>query len=212
MNVYLVRHGESEANVDQKVYDIKPNIHIELTEKGVQQAKELGQNLLSVLGKNTTKKVYHRKGIKYDNIPTISIVSSSYRRAIQTTEQLSLALEAKYAVNPLIIERLYGEATGYTMEEYLQSDPYQAELYKDMGELLYNPPQGESKFDVIQRGIFFKSWIERQNTVNLIVVAHKEFLTIFHNDVINQAYVDEWANCCCRKYVCTDKGSWIFKT
>lgn len=45
--IYLIRHGQSEANVDKSVYTTKHTSQIELTEKGRRQSRELAVNLIS---------------------------------------------------------------------------------------------------------------------------------------------------------------------
>jgi broad specificity phosphatase PhoE len=42
----LIRHGESESNIDKLILQTKPNHLIELTEKGRQQALDMGKVLL----------------------------------------------------------------------------------------------------------------------------------------------------------------------
>ena len=43
--IILIRHGESEANVDKYLFGRVPDYTIELTEKGREQAKEAGKRL-----------------------------------------------------------------------------------------------------------------------------------------------------------------------
>lgn len=44
-NIILVRHGESEGNVDKNIYSIKPDYALNLTNRGKEQATMLGKNL-----------------------------------------------------------------------------------------------------------------------------------------------------------------------
>src|SRR5688572_6545354 len=43
--IYIIRHGESIGNVDEKAYAKVPDNKIELTERGKQQASVAGQRL-----------------------------------------------------------------------------------------------------------------------------------------------------------------------
>ena len=43
--IYLIRHGESEGNVDNSVYTHTPDWKINLTKKGEEQATEAGIKL-----------------------------------------------------------------------------------------------------------------------------------------------------------------------
>ncbi|MCE5166293.1 hypothetical protein HAX54_016983, partial [Datura stramonium] len=53
--IILVRHGESEGNVDKNVYATVPDHRVQLTEKGIEQAKKAGELIRGVVGKS---KVY----------------------------------------------------------------------------------------------------------------------------------------------------------
>ena len=41
--IILIRHGECHANTDESKFATEPDYTIELTEKGVAQAREAGQ-------------------------------------------------------------------------------------------------------------------------------------------------------------------------
>ena len=43
--IILIRHGESQANVDKYLFGRVPDYTIELTEKGHEQAREAGKRL-----------------------------------------------------------------------------------------------------------------------------------------------------------------------
>ena len=48
--IILLRHGESEANVDHRVYARVPDWRIALTAQGVAQAREVGRNIAGLVG------------------------------------------------------------------------------------------------------------------------------------------------------------------
>lgn len=50
--IILVRHGECSANADINVYGTTPNHKIELTEKGIEQAKQTGTRIKKVISEN----------------------------------------------------------------------------------------------------------------------------------------------------------------
>jgi broad specificity phosphatase PhoE len=49
--IFIVRHGESEGNVDKSTYNKIPDYRIGLTVKGIIQANLVGQELAEVIGK-----------------------------------------------------------------------------------------------------------------------------------------------------------------
>lgn len=51
--IILIRHGESEANVDKYMFGRVPDYTIELTEKGREQAEEAGKRLKEVVGEES---------------------------------------------------------------------------------------------------------------------------------------------------------------
>jgi patatin-like phospholipase/acyl hydrolase len=79
--IILLRHGESEANADNTLWRTKPDNIINLTEKGIQQAKEAGlriENLFQFYNNNN--------GNNIDiNINRVQIYVSPFERTLQTT-------------------------------------------------------------------------------------------------------------------------------
>ena len=51
--IILIRHGECHANTDESKFATEPDYTIELTEKGVAQAREAGQKLKDLLGEES---------------------------------------------------------------------------------------------------------------------------------------------------------------
>ncbi len=51
-NIFLIRHGESEGNIDPDTYKSKPDYLLLLTRKGVEQAKLVGEALLKLIPQN----------------------------------------------------------------------------------------------------------------------------------------------------------------
>ena len=52
--IILIRHGESEGNVDRAIYNVKPDYALELTEKGKQQARDVGKKLADLVKGQST--------------------------------------------------------------------------------------------------------------------------------------------------------------
>ena len=75
--IILIRHGQSEANVDITIHRTVPDHEINLTELGVQQATQAGQKLLELLKPD-------------DNV---HFYISPYSRARQTFKHMAKALD-----------------------------------------------------------------------------------------------------------------------
>jgi broad specificity phosphatase PhoE len=76
--IYLIRHGESLANVDREVHYITPDWKVPLTEKGLIEAKEAGARLYEELHEQIEKEIR----------PLLRIYRSPYIRARQTCDQI----------------------------------------------------------------------------------------------------------------------------
>ena len=73
--IVLVRHGESESNVDESVYTRTPDAHISLTQLGTQQAVEVGKKLKQEVINDPNESIY--------------VYLSPYLRSKQTYEGIS---------------------------------------------------------------------------------------------------------------------------
>jgi broad specificity phosphatase PhoE len=54
----MIRHAQSEGNVDETMYQRKPDHRLELTERGIAEARAGGQQLKDLLGPNESVYVY----------------------------------------------------------------------------------------------------------------------------------------------------------
>lgn len=48
--IILIRHGESEGNLDNSKYEITPDYALKLTQKGISQAAQAGKDIKSMIG------------------------------------------------------------------------------------------------------------------------------------------------------------------
>ena len=89
--IILLRHGESEANADNTLWRTKPDNIINLTEKGIQQAKEAGlriENLFQSYDDDDNNSNSGNNNIDINNRRTINRVQiyvSPFERTLQTT-------------------------------------------------------------------------------------------------------------------------------
>ena len=56
--IFLVRHGESEGNVSKTLYTHKPDYALNLTSKGIEQAKAAGKEIKAIIG-NESVGIYY---------------------------------------------------------------------------------------------------------------------------------------------------------
>ena len=162
--IILVRHGESEANVDPTVYARVPDWQIALTEQGVAQAREAGRRIAGLIGDGT-----------------FGVFSSPYVRTEQTTnamlEGIGRAPVFDYQ-DPELREQEYGN-----MPLTDESEANRA-FRKRFGYFFYRFPEGESCADVYDRmALFLDSLYRRFDRPscpeNIIIVSHGTAIKCF---------------------------------
>ena len=140
--IVLIRHAESEGNVDETMYMRKPDHRIELTEKGKRQAREAGEQLKNLLGPNETLYVY----------------VSPYLRTMQTLYELGQAVGVDRVLGvreePRIREQDFGNFQDATMRELKRER-------LGFGRFFYRFPNGESAADVRPRDEFPRDTAQR---------------------------------------------------
>lgn len=152
MRIYFIRHGESEGNIDKSKYFEKLDCDIELTEKGKNQAEEVGFKLFQML-KDASCEFYH----------------SPYLRTIQTSDIILEKVKHKSQESPLLREREWGGLRDIV--EMGNKSEHHFNFY-------YRPDSGESFADCYQRVVlFFNSiWSKKKN--NTIIVSHGEWISM----------------------------------
>jgi 2,3-bisphosphoglycerate-dependent phosphoglycerate mutase len=121
-----VRHGESEGNFERC---FSPNPHIELTDRGIEQARAAGRRIVSVRA-------------------PLRIVSSPFRRALRTArliaEEVSFAGEVETEHD--LRERDIGELAGRPYSWMREHPAYRPDRFWE-----WRPAGGESLVDVQRR-------------------------------------------------------------
>jgi len=175
--IYLIRHGESEGNVDKTVYQHTPDWKVNLTEKGRLQAKEVATKLY--------EDIKEHRSLNSNWYTKVKILSSPLYRARQTAEIINRTLKADISEDPSLREQEFGN---------FSKDNIISEIYEErhkFGEFYYKVPNGESGADVYDRMSTFIAKIEKDifeglyNPNIIIIVSHgiaiKTFLMRFLN-------------------------------
>jgi 2,3-bisphosphoglycerate-dependent phosphoglycerate mutase len=149
IRLFLVRHGQSEANLDKTVNARLPDHRIELSAEGQRQAERAGQYLATTLSAERRAR----------------ILCSPYLRARQTSAAIEQALTAaniRFDVREAIELReiAFGLFDGIPDEELPKRFPEEYEHYEKHkrfeGEFFAPMPLGESRCNVAERvkGVF----------------------------------------------------------
>lgn len=152
--IYLIRHGESEGNVDKQLYKTIPDWKMNLTEKGRMQAHSVGL-LLKHEFKTSSTMIY----------------TSPWYRARQTADIINSHINCKLFEDP----RLREQSWGNYQEDYFHKK-IEIERHK-FGSFYYSMPFGESGANVYDRISTFLETLYRDFKrddfpENVIIVAH----------------------------------------
>jgi len=174
MQLLLVRHGETTANVDKKVYLDTADHAVPLSDLGHQQAITAGQ-LLAVQIKKSISRTNSR----------VRVWTSPYKRTRQTSEHITAQLTEAGIIHDLrehvnLCEQQYGLFDGIPDDELHLHYPKEAAHYEKCerheGKFWARMPLGESRFDVAVRvQNVFGTWhrdAQRHNIDTLVVVCH----------------------------------------
>ncbi|XP_059661829.1 phosphoglycerate mutase-like protein AT74H [Cornus florida] len=176
--IILVRHGQSEGNVDESVYTRIPDPRIGITEKGVAEAEERGRRIREMIEKDGAAdwKVY--------------FYVSPYRRTLETLRSLGTAFErsriAGVREEPRLREQDFGN---FQDREKMKIEKAIRHVY---GRFFYRFPNGESAADVYDRITGFRETLradidigrfqppgEQSPDMNLVIVSHGLTLRVF---------------------------------
>ena len=104
--ILLICNGETEANINPNIYSTTPNNKIKLTKKGKEEANEMSKKLQKIIKPKESLKFY----------------ISSYKRAIETYEEIEKELKKKkyifkYQIEPLLKEQDFGMMSDINKEK-----------------------------------------------------------------------------------------------
>ena len=168
-NLFLVRHGQSEANImqkaskagDESLYTEEtmtvPDRSWRLTQLGVQQAKAAGA------------------WIAEQNINFNRAIVSTYTRTRETAA--NLGLDVRWEENRVIRERSWGEIGSMSKQDFRRKYARNA-AYRDSDPLYWAPPAGESIANVAENRVRnVLNTLHRENArENVLMVSHGEFM------------------------------------
>ena len=125
MKIFLVRHGESEGNVDRDVYKTKPDHAIQLTTNGRIQAQDAGQ----FLHQNYFSNQWDDPAAKLSDA---RMWISPYDRTRQTAQDLmSTGLRVESAREHIaLVEQQFGLFDGVADEDLPTLFPHEHAHYK----------------------------------------------------------------------------------
>lgn len=154
VDLYLVRHGESEANV----LGTFPHSDTPLTEKGRQEARSSAERLARKLGSHACQ-----------------LLTSPFLRARQTAEEFEVALGTTAISVEGIRERTYGNLEGKKVGEWRSADEY---FRQPGGELVLLESEGAETIDevALRAGLFLGLVRSGEYGGCVVAVSHGSFI------------------------------------
>lgn len=162
--IFLIRHGQSEGNVDHNIYATTPDYEVNLTALGKEQALAAGKEIKELVGNES-----------------VWCYVSPYARTRQTYYGIRVSLEdqlVKTVEDPRLREQDFGHLTlPEPRDEIIQK----RDLF---GTFYYRMPDGESGADVFDRISTFLETMHRDFDKasfadNVVIVTHGLALRMF---------------------------------
>ncbi len=166
MKVYIVRHGQTDWNVQHKA---QGRSDIPLNETGRRQAEELRDKI---------------KDIKFD-----AVYASPLKRARETAE---IATDGEYKIvfDDRLMERSFGDFEGKEISSWLEATGY------DIGDLKLNTNVGniEPVCDVLARtkAVLDDIKTKHDNDKVILIVAHGQVVRGLHHNIAGYTDDTDW--------------------
>lgn len=169
MNIYVIRHGEAEHNIDRTVMAHTHDSKHSLTELGQKQVHKTAEFLQTIVNERTV------------------LYSSPYLRTMETAKAIHSLLpnEVPFYENPLIREWELGNLYDF------QNRTLEAKKeFKAAGPFYFRHKNGESLADVYLRAtLFMNNVVERvkqqQRYENAVIVTHAAFIHMLLSFLMN---------------------------
>lgn len=199
LNLYLVRHGETQGNVNRALYKKIADHAIRLTERGILQAGAAGEFL--------AERLYAEYKDSPRRFGSVRVWFSPYYRTRQTACEIIHALGQKfgnaaeriaYREDPFLTEQKAGLFDGLTDEQFKELHPKEAENYERhknfLGRIYGKAPLGETRLEVaIRVKHHFRTVLEdytSRNIRHVIIVSHG--VTVRAYEMGWMRYAPEW--------------------
>jgi len=150
MNLYFIRHGESEANIQHVISNYASPFG--LTERGRQQVQVLAERL--------------------KDLPITTMYSSPVLRAMDTADILYQSLDLPYRVTEALREYHCGVLEGKSDDE---SWRLHRQFYEDWTlhhNYMSKPEGGESFIDIQNRFVPFIESLKRNDDEDILLIGH----------------------------------------
>lgn len=168
MKLYLVRHGETDWNLESK---IQGQTDTSINDNGRKQAQELAERVIEELG--TIKRIY----------------SSRQKRALETAQIIGRRLSVSPVVHQGLEEICLGEWEGYTWKQVKEifSEEYQIWHQNRRYQV---PPGGESYQQLLDRLLPALDGIMKKERQDVLIVTHSAVIMTLMSYIYDTPFED----------------------
>lgn len=168
--IYIVRHGQTEFNLSQK---LQGTCNSNLTELGISEAKLLAESL---------------KHVHFDKC-----YCSPLGRAVHTAEILTEGRDIPFETDQRMVEMSFGSWEGKDKATLLEVWPDAYRIFFEEPEN-YVPEDGETYQELFERvGSVIPMLLEEARDENILLVSHGVWIKVFINLVKNRPLAQLWA-------------------
>jgi broad specificity phosphatase PhoE len=173
--IILIRHGESQGNIDETAYQNTPDWQIRLTEKGRAQAEQTGKMLREMLEQDKIEEP--------EKDPKVFFYISPYRRSKETAAGIAKSLDPEMIIGVREEPQLREQDFGNFQDGQMSKTKNERQAF---GRFFYRFPDGESGADVYDRMTIFEDHMVRDidngrfsGSTNMVLCTHGLTLRIF---------------------------------
>lgn len=189
MRIFLVRHGESQANVEKTLHKTLPDHEIALSSRGMEQPAAAAEKLSKYIDAAWDESQANVSTSSFF-FPKLRIWNSPYRRTRDTAFRFCEALDDKYILDQrehvLLCEQQFGIFDGLEDNEIAERFPAEFHHWnlckKHNGKFWARYPMGESPFDTSVRihqsfGTFQRD--EKHGIKDIAIICHGTVVKLF---------------------------------
>ncbi|KAF8107661.1 hypothetical protein N665_0118s0029 [Sinapis alba] len=180
--IILVRHGESEGNLDTAAYTTTPDPKIQLTESGLLQAQEAGARLHALISSSNPSSPEWR----------VYFYVSPYDRTRSTLREIGRSFSRRRVIGVREECRIREQDFGnFQVEERMRETKVDRERF---GRFFYRFPEGESAADVFDRVSSFLESLWRDIDMNRLHInpSHELNFVIVSHGLTSRVFLMKW--------------------
>ncbi|XP_010424476.1 PREDICTED: phosphoglycerate mutase-like protein AT74 [Camelina sativa] len=179
--IILVRHGESEGNLDTAAYTTTPDHKIQLTDSGLLQAQEAGARLHALISSNPSSPEWR-----------VYFYVSPYDRTRSTLREIGRSFSRRRVIGVREECRIREQDFGnFQVKERMRATKKVRERF---GRFFYRFPEGESAADVFDRVSSFLESLWRDIDMNRLHInpSHELNFVIVSHGLTSRVFLMKW--------------------